>query len=51
MFYVLQVMGSLAVEKPLAGHRLSGVIVKRDFKYHVLAASDLGSYCTLFIYY
>ncbi|XP_026469038.1 cleavage and polyadenylation specificity factor 73 [Ctenocephalides felis] len=39
-----KVMGSLAVDRPIAGHRLSGVIVKRDFKYHVLAASDLGKY-------
>lgn len=38
-----KVMGSLAVKRPESGNKLSGVLVKRDFKYHVLAASDLSS--------
>lgn len=38
-----KVMGSLAVKRPESGDKLSGVLVKRDFKYHVLAASDLSS--------
>lgn len=40
-----KVMGSLAVKRPETGNQLSGVLVKRDFKYHVLAASDLSSEC------
>lgn len=38
-----KVMGSLAVRRPESGDQLSGVLVKRDFKYHLLAASDLSS--------
>lgn len=38
-----KVMGSLAVKRPESGDKLSGVLVKRDFKYHILAASDLSS--------
>ncbi|KAI9584234.1 cleavage and polyadenylation specificity factor 73 [Glossina fuscipes] len=39
-----KVMGSLAATKPEIGNKLSGVLVKRDFKYHLLAASDLSKY-------
>ncbi|XP_055617627.1 cleavage and polyadenylation specificity factor 73 [Toxorhynchites rutilus septentrionalis] len=39
-----KVMGSLAVKSPEEGQKLSGVLVKRDFKYHLLAASDLSKY-------
>ncbi|KAJ6638439.1 Cleavage and polyadenylation specificity factor 73 [Pseudolycoriella hygida] len=39
-----KVMGSLAVKRPESGDKLSGVLVKRDFKYHILAASDLSKY-------
>lgn len=38
-----KVMGHLAAKKPEVGSKLSGVLVKRDFKYHLLAPSDLGS--------
>ena len=38
-----KVMGSLAVKRAQPNQKLSGVLVKRDFKYHVLAASDLSS--------
>jgi cleavage and polyadenylation specificity factor subunit 3 len=38
-----KVMGSLAMKAPDNGQKLSGVLVKRDFKYHVLSASDLSS--------
>lgn len=38
-----KVMGSLAASKPEVGKKLSGVLVKRDFKYHLLSASDLSS--------
>ncbi|KYB26686.1 Cleavage and polyadenylation specificity factor 73-like Protein [Tribolium castaneum] len=39
-----KVMGSLAVEKPKPGNVLSGVLVKRNFNYHLLAANDLPKY-------
>lgn len=38
-----KVMGTLAVKQPEHADKLSGVLVKRDFKYHILAASDLSS--------
>lgn len=40
-----KVMGNLAVKNPESGHKLSGVLVKRDFKYHILSATDLSSKC------
>lgn len=39
-----KVMGSLASNKVETGDKVSGILVKRDFKYHVLAASDLSKY-------
>ncbi|EDW84518.1 uncharacterized protein Dwil_GK13096 [Drosophila willistoni] len=39
-----KVMGHLAANKPELASKLSGVLVKRDFKYHLLAPSDLGKY-------
>ncbi|KAH6937252.1 hypothetical protein HPB50_026206 [Hyalomma asiaticum] len=39
-----KVMGSLAVELPEPGRQLSGVLVKRNFSYHLLAPTDLGKY-------
>lgn len=38
-----KVMGSLAVDRPLPGHKLSGVLVKRNFNYHMLSPKDLSS--------
>lgn len=38
-----KVMGTLAMEKPRPGHKLSGILVKRNFNYHMLAACDLSS--------
>ena len=38
-----KVMGNLAVKNPENGDKISGVLVKRDFKYHVLSASELSS--------
>jgi cleavage and polyadenylation specificity factor subunit 3 len=38
-----KVMGTLAMEKPKPGHKLSGILVKRNFNYHMLAACDLSS--------
>ncbi|KAL1438250.1 hypothetical protein MTO96_048328 [Rhipicephalus appendiculatus] len=39
-----KVMGSLAVQPPEPGRQLSGVLVKRNFSYHLLAPTDLGKY-------
>ncbi|XP_075236661.1 cleavage and polyadenylation specificity factor 73 [Lycorma delicatula] len=39
-----KVMGSLAIEKPKPGHKISGILVKRNFNYHMLAPSDLSKY-------
>ncbi|XP_049828372.1 cleavage and polyadenylation specificity factor 73 isoform X2 [Schistocerca gregaria] len=39
-----KVMGTLAVEKPKPGHKLSGILVKRNFNYHMLAPCDLSKY-------
>ncbi|CAG2163826.1 unnamed protein product [Oppiella nova] len=39
-----KVMGSLAIDPPKAGHKLSGVLVKRNFAYHLLAPTDLAKY-------
>lgn len=38
-----KVMGSLAVDRPKPGNTISGILVKRNFNYHVLAANDLSS--------
>ena len=44
-FYILvaKVMGTLAVEKPKEGHRVSGVLIKRGFNYHLVNPGDLAS--------
>lgn len=39
-----KVMGSLAIDPPKPGHKLSGVLVKRNFSYHLLAPTDLNKY-------
>lgn len=39
-----KVMGTLASSAVENGDKVSGILVKRDFKYHVLAASDLSKY-------
>jgi len=38
---VAKVMGSLAVEKPKEGHRISGVLIKRGFNYRIARNIDL----------
>lgn len=42
-----KVMGSLAVEKPVPGQKISGILVKRNFNYHLMAPADLGKYTEL----
>ncbi|XP_046388395.1 cleavage and polyadenylation specificity factor 73 [Ischnura elegans] len=39
-----KVMGTLAMEKPKPGHKLSGILVKRNFNYHMLSSCDLSKY-------
>lgn len=36
-------MGSLADKKCVQGQRVSGILVKKNFSYHILAPSDLSS--------
>lgn len=45
--FFLQVMGSLAMQKPEKGMRVSGILVKRNFNYHIMAPSDLPEYTDL----
>ncbi|XP_065901282.1 cleavage and polyadenylation specificity factor subunit 3-like [Dysidea avara] len=42
-----KVMGSLAVQKPKEGHRVSGVLIKRGFNYHLVDPKDLANYTEL----
>uniref|UniRef100_H3AIE9 Cleavage and polyadenylation specificity factor subunit 3 n=1 Tax=Latimeria chalumnae TaxID=7897 RepID=H3AIE9_LATCH len=42
-----KVMGSLADTKPKQEQRVSGILVKRNFNYHILTPSDLSSYTDL----
>lgn len=39
-----KVMGTLAIQPPVPGRVVSGVLVKRNFSYHLLAPSDLSKY-------
>ena len=39
-----KVIGSLAEEKPLDTHKVSGILVKRNFNYHLVAPKDLTKY-------
>lgn len=36
-------MGFLADKKPEQGQRVSGILVKRNFNYHILSPCDLSS--------
>ena len=40
-------MGSLAIDPPKEDRKLSGVLVKRNFNYHLLAPTDLNKYTDL----
>ncbi|XP_063366652.1 cleavage and polyadenylation specificity factor 73 [Cydia amplana] len=42
-----KVMGSLAVDPPEEGKQLQGILVKRNFNYHILAPQDLNKYTEL----
>ena len=39
-----KVVGSLAMSRPEDGHKVSGILVKRNFNYHILAPNDLQKY-------
>lgn len=39
-----KVMGKLATKKAENGDAVSGILVKRDFKYHIVDASDINKY-------
>ena len=39
-----KVVGSLAAEPPEEGKNVSGILVKRNFNYHLMAPSDLQKY-------
>jgi hypothetical protein len=46
MFFIFQVVGKLAAQKPKDGDQISGILVKRNFNYHIMDPSDLSSmYC------
>ncbi|RXN06377.1 cleavage and polyadenylation specificity factor subunit 3 [Labeo rohita] len=42
-----KVMGCLADKKCAQGQRVSGILVKKNFSYHILAPSDLSNYTDL----
>lgn len=42
-----KVMGSLADRRCLQGQRVSGILVKKNFNYHILTPSDLSNYTEL----
>lgn len=42
-----KVMGTLAMEKPEAGQQISGILIKRNFNFHLLAPDDLPKYTDL----
>ncbi|CAG5866479.1 unnamed protein product [Menidia menidia] len=42
-----KVMGSLADKKCVQGQRVSGILVKKNFSYHILNPSDLSTYTEL----
>ncbi len=46
---IAKVMGCLAMRGPSEGLRLSGVLVKRNFAYHLLAPADLHKYTDMVV--
>ena len=44
---IAKVMGTLAVDPAKTGQRLSGVLVKRNFSYHLLDPKDISKYTNL----
>uniref|UniRef100_A0A0X3PL47 Cleavage and polyadenylation specificity factor subunit 3 n=2 Tax=Schistocephalus solidus TaxID=70667 RepID=A0A0X3PL47_SCHSO len=44
---VAKVLGTLAKSRPTTGQRLSGVLVKKNFAYHIMTPSELPVYTEL----
>ena len=42
-----KVMGNLATEKPEEGKDVSGILIKRNFNYHIVTPSELPKYTDL----
>ncbi|XP_064603783.1 cleavage and polyadenylation specificity factor subunit 3-like [Liolophura sinensis] len=42
-----KVVGSLASEKPTQDQKISGILVKRNFNYHIVSPTDLPNYTDL----
>ncbi|XP_075873323.1 cleavage and polyadenylation specificity factor subunit 3 [Nelusetta ayraudi] len=42
-----KVMGGLADRKCIQGQKVSGILVKRNFNYHIMTSSDLSNYTDL----
>ena len=38
-----KVVGSLAAQRPKEGQQISGILVKRNFNYHIISPNDLSS--------
>lgn len=46
-FISLKVVGRLAMEPPKEGQVISGILVKRNFNYHLMDPADLSAYTEL----
>ncbi|BFZ15737.1 hypothetical protein BsWGS_18776 [Bradybaena similaris] len=44
---IAKVVGGLAAYPPAQGHKVSGILVKRNFNYHIVSLKDLHSYTDL----
>ena len=42
-----KVIGTLAKEKPQEGSNVSGILIKRNFNYHIVSPNDLPKYSDL----
>lgn len=42
-----KVIGSLATKRPIQNEKISGVLVKRNFNYHIMAPADIPTYTEL----
>lgn len=46
---IAKVVGSLAIDRDKQDQKVSGILVKRNFNYHIMAPSDLSNYTDLAI--
>ncbi|RUS76897.1 hypothetical protein EGW08_015336 [Elysia chlorotica] len=44
---IAKVVGDLAADPPKQDHKVSGILVKRNFNYHIVSPKDLQSYTDL----